>query len=251
MVEKVSFTGHGGLTLSGRLELPQDKEPLAYGIFAHCFTCTKENLATSRTSKALAAKGLGVLRFDFAGLGQSEGDFSKTNFSTNVQDLKAAADFMEKSGRKAQFLIGHSLGGAAALFAAPEIDSIGAVVTLNAPCNPQHVQHHFEDQLQELLEEGAVKVSLAGREFTFERHFVADLFQQKTDEKLKDFRGALLVCHAPQDTVVGIEQAAHIFSSAKHPKSFVSLDTADHFLRKKEDTNYAADIIFSWIRRYL
>ena len=151
---------------------------------------------------------------------------------------------MAKNGKEVQFLIGHSLGGAAAFFVAPEIETVNAVATLNAPCNPQHVQHHFEGQLKELLEEGKTQVSLAGREFTFERHFFTDLFQQKTDEKLKDFRGALLVCHAPQDTVVGIEQAAHIFMSAKHPKSFISLDTADHFLKQRADADYAAEDFF-------
>ncbi len=248
--EKVIFVGSLGKKLSGKLDKPEGLCK-GWGIFAHCFTCSKDYLATSRISKLLAEQGIGMLRFDFTGLGESEGSFGETTFSSNVEDLVAASKFLAGLQEAPKLLVGHSLGGAAVLYAASRIPSVTAVATLNAPCNPQHVKHHFEHMVETLCYEGQAEVEISGRKFTMGKEFVEDLNEQKTDAVLKKTKAALLVCHSPQDDVVNIEQAAHIFSHARHPKSFVSLDTMGHLLTDPEDAQYIANVVASWASRYL
>ena len=247
--KKVFFKGSMNCALSGRLDLPEN--PIGVAIFAHCFTGSKDYIATSRISKSLAEHNICVFRFDFTGLGESEGQFHETNFSSNVNDLVCAAQFLAKEYTPPSLLIGHSLGGAAVLFAAEKIKSVKGVVTLNAPCNPQHVQQHFEALIPTMMAQGFANVTIGGRSFKVTSQFLTDLNEQNTSKKLQDFQGALLVCHAPLDTVVGVEQAAHIFFQAKHPKSFISLDKADHLLTNPEDCLYVAHIIGAWAQKYI
>jgi uncharacterized OsmC-like protein/alpha/beta superfamily hydrolase len=249
--KKVFFTNKSGERISGRMEMPPNQKPQNYAIFAHCFTCNKNFNAVRNITRALALRGFGVLQFDFTGLGDSEGDFSETNFSGNVEDLIAAANFLSKEYASPSLLVGHSLGGAAVIFAAKEIDSITAIATIGAPSNPKHVKHLFVNSLQEIQESGKAIVNLGGRNFTIKQQFVDDLEKQSLPELIRKIRKAILILHSPQDTTVGIENASEIFTSAHHPKSFVSLDGADHLLSKKEDSQYAGELIASWSRRYI
>jgi putative redox protein len=249
--ERLEFTNEDGVTLSGILDLPADEEPDAYAIFAHCFTCSKNFKAPAYVSRALAARGVAVLRFDFTGLGESEGDFADTTFSSNVDDLVAAARFLEHEYDAPRMLIGHSLGGAAVLQAAAKIESVRAVATINAPAEPSHVQRAFEGRLDELEADGEIEVSIGGRPFTISKQFVDDLDRTRMRETIENLDRALLVLHAPLDDVVGVENAGHIFDSAKHPKSFVSLDHADHLLSEQNDARYVGAVIAAWGRRYL
>ena len=244
------FPGTGGQMLSARLDAP-DGPVAAYALFAHCFTCGKDVLAATRIAQGLAAKGIAVLRFDFTGLGASEGDFANTNFSSNVQDLVAAADFMRAQLAAPALIIGHSLGGAAVLAAAADIPELKAVVTLCAPSDPAHVTRLFGDQLSEIETAGQAQVQLAGRPFTIKRQFLLDAAEHNLDGKAAQLRRALMVMHSPQDTTVDISNALHIFSAARHPKSFVSLDGADHLLTRKEDAEWVAGIIAAWSARYI
>jgi putative redox protein len=248
--ERITFTGHGGERLAARLDLP-DGPQLATALFAHCFTCSKDIPAARRIAGRLAAMGIAVLRFDFTGLGHSEGEFANTTFSSNIGDLLAAADHLAQRGMPADMLIGHSLGGAAVLRAADEIDSLRAVVTLGAPFDPAHVTHNFDDALDEIAENGAAEVSLGGRPFTIRRQFVEDISAHELAPRIAKLGRALLVMHAPLDSVVGIDNAANIFRAAKHPKSFVTLDDADHLISRAEDAEYAAEVIAAWAGRYL
>lgn len=247
--EKIKFQGHGGTTLDGRLDLPF--HPKAFAIFSHCFTCSKEFHATKRISQALAGLGIAVLRFDFAGLGGSSGHFSSTNFTTNVQDLEAAARFLEAEYEAPQLLIGHSLGGSAALVACSHLDSIKAVVTINAPCHPHHVVRHFEEKKEEVLWKGQADISIAGRTFKIQQHFFDELKKYNMDQILGELHAALLVLHSPLDETVHIRNAAYIFDQARHPKSFVSLDQIDHLVTRPEDATYIAHVIHAWASRYL
>ena len=237
--------------LSARLELPVDGKPFSYALFAHCFTCNKNLNAVRNISRALSREGIGVLRFDFTGLGDSEGEFADTNFSSNVQDLVAAARFLEQDYGKAEILIGHSLGGAAVLMAAGELPDVKAVATIGAPADPPHVQHLFESSLEEIKEEGIARVSIGGRPFTIKKQFIDDLKSVTLTDRLKDLRKALLVMHGPFDQTVSIDNAAKIYTSAMHPKSFITLDGADHLLTKAEDSLYAGSMIAAWVRKYL
>ncbi|MBL6689548.1 MAG: OsmC family protein [Pseudomonadales bacterium] len=248
MRKKVEFQSDG-VTLSGALEMPESGVQ-AYALFAHCFTCGKDTAAASRISRALTRDGIAVLRFDFTGLGNSDGDFANTNFSSNVQDLVAAAEFLAGDFEAPQLLIGHSLGGAAVLAAAASLDSVKAVVTIGAPHAAEHVVHNFGASLDDIRQKGEADVDLAGRTFKIKKQFVDDLesFQLADLGKL---RKALLVMHSPLDATVGISEAELIYKAAKHPKSFVSLDDADHLLTKKADSEYAATIIAGWASRYL
>jgi uncharacterized OsmC-like protein/alpha/beta superfamily hydrolase len=244
------FTGAAGQKLSGRLDLP-DHTPRGYALFAHCFTCTKSSLAAVRIARALAARGFGVLRFDFTGLGGSEGQFSEGGFSGDVSDLLSAAKHMAAAGMAPNLLVGHSLGGAAVLAAAAELPEIAAVATVAAPFDVQHVTHLFKGGLEAILEQGAAEVQLGGRPFTIRRSFVDDLGNHDQGARIARLHHPLLVLHSPLDQTVGIENAQSIFQAAKHPKSFVSLDTADHLLTREVDATYAADVIATWASRYL
>ncbi|WP_432410374.1 bifunctional alpha/beta hydrolase/OsmC family protein [Rasiella sp. SM2506] len=250
-LHKVNFPNHENLKLAGRLELPADQQPHNFAIFAHCFTCTKNLLAVKNVSRALTAAGFGVLRFDFTGLGESEGDFENTNFSGNVEDLLAAAKFLEKEYKAPTLLIGHSLGGTAVLMAAAKLASIKAVVTINAPSDPEHVKNHLEQDLEKIEREGKAQVNLSGRPFTIRKHFLDDLKKQPIKEVVGSMRKALLILHSPQDATVSVNNAEEIYMAAHHPKSFVSLDGADHLLSRKEDSEYAGNVIAGWASRYM
>jgi putative redox protein len=247
----LQFPNTEGVMLSARLDLPIDGRPAAYALFSHCFTGNKNLNAVRHICRALTQADIGVLRFDFTGLGQSQGDFANTTFSSNVADLWAAANFMEAKGMAPQLLIGHSLGGAAAVMAAPKIPSIKAIVTLCSPSSPAHVQHHFEHHIDEIQERGEAQVILGGRKFRIKKQFIADLERQDLGEILRNMGKALLVMHAPQDETVAIEHAAKLYQAAKHPKSFVTLDGADHLLTQEADALYAGQVISSWASRYI
>lgn len=248
--ERVSFTGGLGYTLAGKIDFP-DGSPKAFGVFAHCFTCSMETHAARRICTHLAEMGYAMLRFDFTGLAKSEGLFEETNFKTNVRDILSAVQFMTQSYKPPALMIGHSLGGAATLFAASQCSHVKGVVTLNAPCDPAHVRHHFEEEVKKICEEGEAHVLLSGRPFKLQRHFIDALSEKKTDEMLAKLKAALLVCHTPLDKTVSIDQAAHIFSAAKHPKSFLSLDDADHLISQKEHALYVARVIDAWASKYI
>lgn len=248
--EKLTFSNANGEQLAALLEQPSFK-PAAYALFAHCFTCSKDIAAASRISRALAMNGIGVVRFDFTGLGNSEGDFANTNFSSNVADLISATDHMRTSLAAPAILIGHSLGGAAVLAAAAKIAQTKAVVTIGAPADPAHVRHLFDANVQEIEVQGRATVHLAGREFTITKQFLDDIAAQKLSTHIKNLRKALLIFHAPTDEIVDIDNARRIFEAAKHPKSFISLDNADHLLSRKQDSQYVADTIAAWASRYI
>ncbi|MGB3626442.1 MAG: alpha/beta fold hydrolase, partial [Henriciella sp.] len=246
----VRFKGASGADLAGRLDHP-DSVISSWAIFAHCFTCSKQSRAAIRVSKRLAERGIGVLRFDFTGLGESDGEFRETSFSSNVADLVAAASWMEQSSRPPGLLIGHSLGGAAAIVAASRIESLKAVATINAPGDATHVIGQFADDMDRIETKGEANVSLAGRPFTITREFVEDIRGTRVADAAETLGLPLLILHAPGDNVVGIDNATQLFRAARHPKSFVSLDRADHFLTGEGDTGFAADMIAAWAGRYL
>lgn len=248
--ERLTFAGHGGDMLAARLDRP-DGPHLATALFAHCFTCSKDIPAARRISGRLAAMGIAVLRFDFTGLGHSQGEFANTTFTSNARDLVLAAEMLAERGMAPDLLIGHSLGGAAVLKAAPEIASARAVVTIGAPFDPGHVTHNFADALEVIEAEGKGAVELGGRPVTIGRAFVRDVAGAALQDTIATLRKALLVLHAPRDAVVGIENATNIFAAAKHPKSFVTLDDADHLVTDPQDAEYAAAVIAAWATRYL
>jgi uncharacterized OsmC-like protein/fermentation-respiration switch protein FrsA (DUF1100 family) len=248
--ERFQFTGSEGQQLAAALDLPE-REPRAYALFAHCFTCGKDVLAAKRIAVALAAKGIAVLRFDFTGLGSSEGDFANSTFSSNVADLVRAADHLRETRRAPAILIGHSLGGAAILAAASQIPDAKAVVTIAAPSDPAHVTGLFSDRIEDIRKNGESEVSLAGRPFRIKREFLDDIAEHGLMVHVTKLHKALLVMHAPTDDTVGIDNATRIFVAAKHPKSFVSLAGADHLLSNKNDSAYVADVIAAWVTRYL
>nr|WP_319386670.1 bifunctional alpha/beta hydrolase/OsmC family protein [uncultured Roseibium sp.] len=247
---RLEFDGAHGAKLAARLDLPAGKIR-AFALFAHCFTCSKDIPAARHIAGALSAEGIAVLRFDFTGLGGSGGDFSSTGFSSNVDDLKLAADFLRTNFEAPQLLIGHSLGGAAVLSVAADIPEVRAVVTIGAPSDADHVIHNFKGSVDEIREKGSGSVDLAGRSFTIRKEFLEDLEAQTVKERTAKLGKALLVMHAPLDDTVGVENATDIFVAAKHPKSFVSLDKADHLLTRGEDAAYAARVIAGWASGYL
>lgn len=249
--QNIAFNNDSGAELSARLELPTDQHPHAYVLFAHCFTCNKDFTALRQMSRELARAGFGVVRFDFTGLGESEGEFSEGGFSSNVGDLIAAARYMEKHLEAPRLIVGHSLGGAAAILAAHALDSIQAVATIAAPATTEHVKRLFVEDMQEIDEKGQARVEIAGREFTITREFVDDLSGKHMESTLQDLRKPLLVMHSPQDNVVGIDNASSIYKAAMHPKSFISLDGADHLLSNKKDSSYAGSVIAQWSERYI
>lgn len=248
--ERLEFANAKGEKLAALIDLPLGI-PNAFALFAHCFTCGKDNLAAKRISERLAICGIGVLRFDFTGLGTSEGEFADTHFSSNVNDLVAAGDHLRKTYGMPAILIGHSLGGAAMLAAAHRIADARAIVTIAAPCDPAHVTGLFKEHVHKIREQGEGEVSLAGRPFRIKREFLDDIAEQQIKDCLANLRKALLVFHSPTDDIVGIENASHIFTAAKHPKSFVSLAGADHLLSKRDDAVYVANVITAWAERYI
>jgi putative redox protein len=249
-VIRASFKGTAGYELSARLDLPAGPVR-AFALFAHCFTCTKDVLAARRIASGLAAAGVGVLRFDFTGLGSSEGEFANTNFSSNVEDLVSAAAYLRDNYSAPTILIGHSLGGAAVLAAAHDIPEARAVVTIGAPADVAHVLNNFGSSLEEIRDKGEAQVMLAGRQFRIRRSFIADAEEHRLADRISSLGKALLVMHAPRDAVVGIENASKIFLAAKHPKSFVSLDDADHLLSDAAAAAYAARVIEAWASKYI
>src|SRR5246500_1909029 len=247
---RFQFEGEGGVQLAASLDLPAG-EPHAYALFAHCFTCGKDVLAARRIAMALADKGIAVLRFDFTGLGSSEGDFANATFSSNVADLVRAANYLRETRGAPAILIGHSLGGAAILAAAGRIPEAKAVVTIAAPSDPAHVTGLFKDHVEDIRKSGEARVSLAGRPFTIKRSFLDDVAEQNLMAGIASLHKALLVMHSPTDDTVGIDNATRIFVAAKHPKSFVSLSGADHLLSQRRDSSYVADMIAAWATRYV
>ncbi|MBF9036600.1 osmotically inducible protein C [Rhodobacterales bacterium HKCCE2091] len=248
--ERFTFPGHGGHDLAARLDLP-DGPVLATALMAHCFTCGKDIPAARRISARLAAMGIAVLRFDFTGLGHSGGEFENTSFSSNVDDIVSAADTLAARGMAPRLLIGHSLGGAAVIRARDRIDSVRAVATIGAPFDPDHVTDHFAHALHKIEAEGVGEVSLGGRMIRIGRDFIRDVRAESLGLSLGRLHAALLVLHAPRDAVVGIDNATAIFAAARHPKSFVTLDDADHLVTRKEDANYVAEVIAALSARYL
>lgn len=247
---KLRFEGAHGAQLAARLEIPTGPVK-AYALFSHCFTCTKDLTAARKISEALTVQGIAVLRFDFTGLGGSGGDFASTNFTSNLEDLRLAADYLRREFEAPKLLIGHSLGGAAVLAVAESIPEVTAIATIGAPADVDHVTHNFEQHLEEIGQKGHAKVTLGGRYFVIKQHFVEDLRNQDLLATVGRMRKALLLLHAPRDETVGIENAQRLFEAAKHPKSFVSLDSADHLLRDPKDATYAADVIGTWAKRYV
>ena len=248
--ERITFTGHDGTQLAARLDLP-DGPHQATAIFAHCFTCTKDIAAARRISQRLAGLGIGVLRFDFTGLGHSQGEFANTSFTSNVQDILAAATYLTGRNMAPTLLIGHSLGGAAVLRAAPQINGIRAVATLNAPFDPAHILKAFETDIHTIETEGCAQVQLGHGTFPITDSFLKDVSQANLIDAIGHLKAALLVLHAPRDEIVGIDNATGIFVAAKHPKSFVTLDDADHLISRAADAEYAAQVIATWASRYL
>ncbi len=248
--EKLSFAGATGETLAARLDLPAG-EPRAHALFAHCFTCTKDIFAAQRIAAGLAEQGIAVLRFDFTGLGHSEGEFANTNFSSNVDDLVRAADVLRETRQAPKLLVGHSLGGAAVLAAAARVPEAAAVATIGAPAEPAHVARHLQGARPEMEAKGEAEVLLAGRPFRIKKQFLDDIAGHNLEAAVGKLRKALLLFHAPRDRIVGVENAGRIFAAAKHPKSFVSLDDADHLLGRKEDAVYVARVLAAWAERYL
>jgi uncharacterized OsmC-like protein/pimeloyl-ACP methyl ester carboxylesterase len=248
--ERFQFAGEGGHQLAAALDLP-DGPVHAYALFAHCFTCGKDVLAAKRIATALAVKGIAVLRFDFTGLGSSEGDFANSTFSSNIADLVHAADHLRETRGPPAILIGHSLGGAAILAAAGQIPDAKAVVTIAAPSDPAHVTHLFKDSIEDIRTHGKVEVQLAGRPFHIKREFLDDIAEHGLMADVAKLHKALLIMHSPTDDTVGIDNATNIFLAAKHPKSFVSLSGADHLLSARRDSAYVADVIAAWAERYV
>jgi putative redox protein len=249
--KKIEFPNSAGQKLSARIDLPENGRPAAYALFAHCFTCSKNIKAASHICRALTREGIAVFRFDFTGLGESEGDFGDTNFSSNVDDLVAAAEFMANQYEGPKILIGHSLGGAAVLQAAARIPSSLAVITIAAPADPNHVSLALGDSREIIERQGEASVDLAGRKFKIKKQFLDDLESVRMRQTIQNLKRALLIFHAPTDSVVGIDNAARIFMAARHPKSFISLDDADHLLMNPKDSRYVGTLIATWASKYI
>lgn len=248
---KIQFDNKNGERISARLELPVNQHPHTFALFAHCFTCGKNLTAVRNIARALNMHGIAVLLFDFTGLGESEGDFADTNFSSNIEDLIEAAQFLDKNYQAPGILVGHSLGGAAVICAALQLPSVKAVATIGAPFDPQHVAHLLHGDLELLEKEGVAEVNIGGRAFTVKKQFLEDIRTQSLTEKLEHLDRAILILHSPQDLTVPIENAAKLYTAARHPKSYISLDGADHLLSDKQDSYYAGNMIANWASRYL
>lgn len=248
--EKLTFTGANGDQLVARLDTPDEGEPRSYILFAHFFTGTKDAIAASRIAKYMWRRNFAIFRFDFTGLGESQGDFANTTFSSNVEDLVAAADFLRQHKKAPTILIGHSLGGAAVISAAKRIKEVQGVCTIGAPADPQHVAHLFGDAAEEIKQKGEAEVTIGGRQFRIKESFLKDLQWQNQEECIRNLKKGLMIFHSPVDQVVGIENAAKIYQTARHPKSFISLDGADHMLTNPKDAEYVAEVVSAWVHRY-
>lgn len=248
---RVTFTNSNGYELSAKLELPVNQHPHSYAVFAHCFTCNKNLTAVRNIGRALNQQGIAVLRFDFTGLGESEGEFADTNFTSNVKDLEAAANYLSEHYKAPSLLVGHSLGGAAVIHVADRLPSVKAVVTIGAPHDPAHVSHLFGEEAETINAQGQAQVNIGGRSFQVKKQFLEDIAEHSQEDKIKNLKRALLILHSPQDRTVSIENAAKIYHEARHPKSFVTLDGADHLMSNKADSQYAGQLIASWVQRYL
>lgn len=249
--QKITFENKDGESLVAYLDQPADNKPKGYAVFAHCFTCNKNLKAVKHISRALTNHGFGVLRFDFTGLGESEGDFADTNFSSNVTDLISACNFLDTYYEAPSILVGHSLGGSAVLLAASQLSSVQAVATVGAPSAPDHVTKHFQHKIDEIKDKGEATVNLGGRDFQIKDQFLEDLEQSNLENHIYELRRPLLIIHSPIDKVVGLDNAGSIFQAAQHPKSFISLDGADHLLMNNNDAQYVGQMIASWSSRYL
>jgi alpha/beta superfamily hydrolase len=250
-INELHFQGASGQQLAARLGVPDEGKPIAYVLFAHCFTCNKNYKAIANISRAVADRGMGVLRFDFTGLGESEGEFADTTFSSNVADLVAAAEFLKAEYAAPKILVGHSLGGAAVIQAAHEIPSAAAVVTVSAPSETGSLAHLLRSQAEEIEEQGAAQVNIGGRTFTIKKQLLDDLQRTHMQETIGELNQALLVCHSPQDNTVDIRNAVAIFQAAQYPKAFLSVDGADHLLSNTEDSMYVGSVIMAWAHKYL
>ncbi len=247
----VTFTNKANHTLTGSLEYPSQGNPIAYVLMAHCFACTRKTKAGTYIARAMVNEGFAVLRFDFSGLGQSGGEFGDTNFSTNVQDLVAAADFLRETYEAPEILVGHSLGGTAVIEASKQIPECMAVSTIASPADPEHVTHLIEDQMQCIIETGQANVELAGRELVIKKQFIDNLKAQEVEKTLHNLNKAILIFHSPWDEIVSIEHAQLLYTKALHPKSFVSLDNANHMLTKRKDAEYVGSVLAAWAIKYL
>lgn len=248
---RLTFPNKTGEQLVARLDLPVDAPPRAYALFAHCFSCSKDFTAVVHISRILCRHGIGVLRFDFTGLGESGGDFADTDFATEVADLLAAAHFLDETYDAPRLLIGHSLGGTAVLAAAPELPSVTAVVTIGSPADPVHLQHILAGVADEITRTGRASISIGGHDVTVGSRLLDDIRSRQPIDGSRHLRAALLVLHSPRDLIVAIDQATQIFQAARHPKSFVSLDSADHLLTDSRDADYVGEVIAAWVDRYL
>lgn len=249
--KKVTFSNGRGDMLGGRIEFPLMSKPDAYAVFAHAFTGSHNLIASKYICRSLMLSGIAVLRFDFTGLGVSEGDFSETTFSTNIEDIKAACRFLEEEYEAPRILVGHSLGGAAALFAASEVDSVLAVATVGTPSEPEHVTHLLQAKMDDIIAHGSAKVKIGTKELTIKKKFIDDIQEKLMAPRISHLNKALLILHSPQDRIVEIENAAKIYQSARHPKSFITLNKANHMLMDKEDAFYVGEVIASWAQRYI
>jgi alpha/beta superfamily hydrolase len=249
--QKLYFKGATGDRLAARLDLPDDRAPIAYALFAHCFTCNKNFKAIVNISRALTGEGMAVLRFDFTGLGESEGDFADTDFSSNVADLITAADFLKKEYEAPKILLGHSLGGTAVLQAAANLPSSAAVVTIAAPGEPTYVLRLLASTKKTIEAKGEAEIRISGRTFKIKKQFLDDLERTRMQETISKLGKALLIFNSPVDNIIGINNATQIFQAAQHPKSFVSLDQADHLLSNQSDSLYVGSLIVAWVQRYL
>lgn len=249
--ERVSFLNSRGQRLAARMDLPSRHTPKAFALFAHCFTCTKEFKAAVNIGKTLARAGFGVLRFDFTGLGESEGEFSDTNLTSNIDDVMSAVQFLETEYAAPQILIGHSFGGIAMIKAARSVNSAVAVVTIATPSDPKHVLTHFGESRANIETDGSAEVQVLGHRVQIKRQFITDVMAADMQADLRDLGKALLILHAPGDDVISIDHAAQLFAHARHPKSFITLDTADHLLSDRSDAAYAGAAIAIWVSRYL
>ena len=249
--ERITFENAEGIALSGRIDFPVAGSPKAYVLFAHCFTCGKNLLSVDNISRAMTQEGMAVLRFDFTGLGQSSGDFADSNFSSNLRDLEAAYDFMSTHYQAPQIMMGHSLGGAAVLHISGKLEAVKAVITVGAPSTPAHVRHILKDGEEALQKEGVAEVNIGGRPFKMKKQFLDDLEQNDSQDPIGSLGKPLLIMHSPIDSIVGIDNATEIYLSAKHPKSFISLDDADHLLLKEADSRYVGQVSSSWASKYI
>lgn len=249
--EKITFKNSKGLTLSGYLELPEDNNPKAFAIFSHCFTCNKNLINVKFISQTLSENGIATLRFDFAGLGDSEGDFAKTDFTSNINDLMDAVSFLEKNYESPKLLVGHSLGGAASIQAADKIESVKAIVTIGTPSTLDHIKRVLTHKIDEIMDRGSALVDVAGRDIEIGRDFVEDLPRYSIKRALNDLHKPILIMHSPEDEMVNIEHATNIFMAARHPKSFISLDNVDHLIKSVKDAKYIGNLISAWSTKYI